>query len=196
MLFVIGLFVLVPWVIYNAYVMGSEAATRYRSVRAVVAYVVGGTLGNPVTVVLAVCVILLGLRLKKSKSKMITPLKASVFLAVLFLVIGCDDFSGFDRVYGNSDPQPTECDFLRAPIGKKACHYERAITTEIVWKLQPNKLSCATSPKGLLPVDRNFARVMLWSDHSFVEWEDCTPDYKDKDIGVIAYVGYKKVEDR
>ena len=122
-------------------------------------------------------------------------LKVCAFVVLSLLVIGCDDFSGFDHVYGHGEGVPTGCDFMRAPIGKKACHYERAITTEVVWKLQPDKLSCATSLKGLLPKDRNFARIMLWSDHSFVQWEDCTPNYADKDIGVNAYVGYKKVDD-
>jgi hypothetical protein len=117
-------------------------------------------------------------------------------LVTVLLLIGCEDFSGYDHVYGKEIGPPTDCDFMRAPIGKKACHYERAITTEIVWKLQADKLSCANSPKGLLPKDRNFARVMLWSDHSFVEWEDCVADYTDKDIGVNAYIGYRRVEDR
>jgi hypothetical protein len=83
-------------------------------------------------------------------------------LVTVMVLIGCDDdFSGFDHVYGKEIGPPTDCDFMRAPIGKKVCHFERTITTEIVWKLQPDKLSCATSQKGLLPKDRNFARVML-----------------------------------
>jgi hypothetical protein len=56
----------------------------------------------------------------------------SVFIAIAlwFYWVGPSVYSikyavSADKIY--VDPQPTDCDFWRAPLGTKGCHYQRAV---------------------------------------------------------------------
>lgn len=72
-LFVFAKGVLILWVAYRAFVMGSDAWTQYTApgparYAGVIGAVIGGTIADPRTVALFIGVILLGRKLKKQQS--------------------------------------------------------------------------------------------------------------------------------
>jgi hypothetical protein len=124
------------------------------------------------------------------------PLGIILLLSMLFA--GCDDLNAPNRTqvdHWHDDGKPTLCDFMRSPIGGKACHYKSSVTIAIVWK-RGDKLWCAENEKGLLPKPQEYTLVMQWSDGSSVQWDDCPITTSTNDIGLNAYVVYNKVEDR
>jgi len=72
--------------------------------------------------------------------------------------------------------RPIDCDFLRAPIGKKDCHYEKTIS-KVLWKRSPDGLPVVSYDRG----------------ETWTQMEP-SPDSKVKIPSESVYVGWNKVE--
>jgi hypothetical protein len=66
-LFLFATGVLILWVAYRTFVMGSDAIAKGYPVLGIVGYVIGGTIGDLRTVALFIGVILLGRKLRKQR---------------------------------------------------------------------------------------------------------------------------------
>jgi hypothetical protein len=95
----------------------------------------------------------------------------------------------YDNVYMND--QPSDCDFWRAPIGIKGCHYDRVVETRLVrttYQLPLTTTPCEPNDTGLMAG----GSAWMWTPQGTVCLAPTVPEER---ISALIAQGYSRIPD-